>query len=1033
MPNGHKPNPILVALRRASLASAAEERRSAEASRQRGLARAVADRELFLGMLAPVAGGYATRRIEEEEDRLRQQGVDPERFRSGFRLSKGLGTVAGYGALMATPLRLPIRAAKTVIGGVLRAGTEGALTAGGVTAGSRAIEEALLHPGEPRLGPRMAKAATTGFKAGAPVGAVLGGGLAGLVRRKALLREVKELGERGSIPSGPPPVPPTALEGAPLPTPKAEPIPPTVARPDVDQFVNVSKYDFADPSGEMRLRQEVSRLIETKGLAPKRVEHWDEVRAVAADLGLEVEALAVGTGPLAAKRLRLNRAELLGIRNLVSKNLDDMGEYAKATADPATAPVTRAAAEVKLRALDQQNTILLDRMIPTASRMGRDLNSLKMIANRAIDNAPLWLAKAKAIGGDRLTPEIAAEIGRLSQAGDREGMMGLLMNLQQASRGEKLTTFFKANILTNPVTHMVNVGSNTVLAGLEQGKNAPAALADQIMSLQTGTRTVSGPSFQELRASGAGARQGLQEAVRMLRTGQPPAEVLQRFDIPRQINYDNKILDAYTKGVFGALGAEDRIFRGAAYRGSLVNQARALAPKGPQLDALLREPTDAMVLRAIADAEEAVVADPTRLGKALGSLAKLPGGQFVIPFTRTPAAVAVRTLEYSPFGLLKGTADVFRVMTGGLPPEAQREAAKLFGRGVTGTSLVALGAWLRGNGLLTTNIPTGQQGEKETRQLLGLPAAAVKVGNEMVSLQRLTPLGNLIVLGGDLYDAFAKGQGPGEIAAQAGASVGQSLLNQPFVSGIQRVLTGTTTEPSLLLRQAQATATGFVPAASLVAGVARATDPTIREPKTFSEAVQARIPGLSRQVPAALTQFGRPARRESGLLGALNALVLPTPITTAPNDPLLTELGSIGATIPRRRPSKEVPRPLVRELVTVEGPVLRQALTALIASPEYQALSPEGRLASVESNVAGLRAKALIGQQRRDVGSELRRLGSDLSEEGLEGLPVGRLRPFLLSRKYRQATDAQKRVLWQEEAQRYNAAVSGRQLRAVPR
>jgi hypothetical protein len=464
------------------------------------------------------------------------------------------------------------------------------------------------------------------------------------------------------------------------------------ARPDVDQFVNVSKFSHADPSGEQRLRQTVSHMVEATGRAPRTPVTWEEVQTEAAKLGLNPESLS------RKKVDRLHGPDMLAIRNIVSSNLEAMEVAGKKLAEGGMlTDLERSKLVAQMNAMDAQNMALLDKFTEARTRAGRDLNNLKMVAMRSNDPVA-WMARAQQWAGKPLEPATRELIQQLAREGKVQDYLQLMQTLRKSGTLEKIGTYWRASILYNPLTHIVNTANNAALAGLETAKDVPGSVFDRLLSLATGQRTLTAPSIRQAKAGLAGARQGLREAWQVVR-GIPVDEALQKFDFGHDVNFGNgwggKLFNAYVQVPFRGLGAADRVFKTAAVRYSLVNQAEA---KGIDVASVLANPPDDMMMQAVLDAAQATVQDATTIGKILGTVshAGKGAGVFVVPFSRTPGAVATRTAEYTPFGAAMGIAKAQKVVRAAMKGAEfsaadQREAAKLLGRATTGAGLIAAG------------------------------------------------------------------------------------------------------------------------------------------------------------------------------------------------------------------------------------------------------------------------------------------------------------------------------------------------------
>lgn len=727
--------------------------------------------------------------------------------------------------------------------------------------------------------------------------------------------------------------------------------------PDVDQFVNSSKFSYTDPTGEQRLRDTVARVVRQNGLDPKQVVTWQETRDQAAALGLD--------DVTQANAKRMSRPELLALRNIVSDNIAEIGVLSQKLGNGELAPTEVGLARSRLAALDAQNMALVDKFSGARSEKGRELNSLKIIAANSRD--PLvWLAKAhQLIGPEKMTGEVQQKIVEAAGAGDVGTLARLVDNLSSPTLRERVMGFYKANLLTNPLTHIVNTTSNVAIAGMETVKDLPGAAMDRLMGMATGRRSLGAPSLEQAKHSIQGAVAGLGEAKKILQ-GVPLEEGLQKIDVRRSLNYGDspagRMVAAYVNGVFHALGAEDRVFRASAIRGSLANQARAA---GVSVAEATAHPTEAMMTQAITDAEQATFQDATAVGKALTAAQKIGGGamDLLIPFARTPGAVATRTAEYSPIGLGVGLARGLRVMLdkAGASAAEQREAAKLVGRGVTGSGLIALGMYLQSKGL-ATGLASRDKSERQMQRSLGKQEASIRNPltpdnvTEWLSIGRLNPVGNLIAVGATLQEALTKGAPKGEAAKLGAAASARLLLDQPFVQGISQANAllqdplGVGTSAALPLTA------GFIPGSAALGATARGIDPVVRSNDgELGATLMGRIPGLSQSLPPVLDVLGKPLARQGGLT---DQLLNPLRRSRETTNPVLLEMAAHGINLPapdRTLTSRYLRTPANptgtarlsedqwRQRQAVEGQQRQALIQRIIEGPGYAKLDAEGK------------------------------------------------------------------------------------------
>ena len=476
---------------------------------------------------------------------------------------------------------------------------------------------------------------------------------------------------------------------------------------DPDEFVNVAKFAL-DPTGEVRLRDEVVNVVEEHGLAPKeRVSHAT-TRRVASSLGLDPDKLA---GKLTEATGRLGGAEMLSIRNVVSQNVraaDHISQQISKSVDEVGEPLTTEALDRlsrTLTALESQNDVLLSRFIKERSQTGRDLNNLKILANASMEPVT-WLTRAQRLMGAPLPDAVKADIRGLVGANDRDGLVQYVAGLRQSPLTEKATTLWKAGLLSAPPTHMVNMISTGAMVTLEALKDVPATVYDTLLSTITKTRTKSFSLGDQATAAFRGANRGLKEA-RGAMLGMPTQETLRRWDVPHQVNFKSSILNGYTRFIFRSLGAEDRLFKGIVLERSMAEQARVLAKreglKGADLDAriaaLIEQPTDEMAIRAIEASELATFTNRGALGGMAASLKRTArqrspflsaAAEIAAPFSMTPSNVATRVAEFSPLGALSTVPDVVRIFKAAVEgkgvPEVQRKGCRASGALLGGLS-----------------------------------------------------------------------------------------------------------------------------------------------------------------------------------------------------------------------------------------------------------------------------------------------------------------------------------------------------------
>ncbi|MDP4225064.1 MAG: hypothetical protein Q8910_01645, partial [Bacteroidota bacterium] len=331
---------------------------------------------------------------------------------------------------------------------------------------------------------------------------------------------------------------------------------------------------------------------------------------------------------------------------------------------------------------------------------------------------------------DRATQIAQMPEGRQKQI-ELFGLKNDLLNLVPSSTTDKAIAVWKAGLLTSLRTHERNIVGNSIMLGSEVAKNVPGSFADRLMSLRTGQRTMT----NTLNGLGEfGSKKTRQEIMDLVKLGFDPNQDITKFDMQNHITWADtpvqQMLKKYTDAVFRPLGAEDKAFFNSKFANSLYDQAGAAAinagKKGDKafIKNLVDNPTESMLVNATKDANYATFHDKNALGSfaanAKNFLASQKGwkgevgkavSEIAAPFTGVPSSIVGKTVSYSPVGLIKGMYDVGKVMAKNVP-DLQRQAAQEIGRGVMGTGLFGIGAYLASKGLMT-----GQPKDKKEADL----------------------------------------------------------------------------------------------------------------------------------------------------------------------------------------------------------------------------------------------------------------------------------------------------------------------------
>lgn len=675
-------------------------------------------------------------------------------------------------------------------------------------------------------------------------------------------------------------------------------------------------------------REVIKDVIKNSGYEKKTVT-WEETQDIASKLGIDAAQLSK------KKAETLNGPEMLAIRDIINGNADFVVDAQKKLLDPAN-PLSKQTAEDlerKIQLAMSQSEDLMDKFLIARSQAGRDLNSLKIIANRSLDPTN-WLATARRVSGqERLSDEVQQEVLRLIGEKDRIGLVEYISGLRKSTLGEKGITLWKAGLLTNPTSHLKNVIGNTIMSGLESGKDIPATMADWALGKVTGQRTKAIAPLAKGKASAEGVAKGASLAKKYIKTGIDPDDLLRKWDVPKEVKFNNRVVQGYVDSVFRSLGAEDKVFRYKMIQRSLMEEsivrAKQLVKNGDieksalkeTIQQLYKNPTDDMARIAI-DAADYVTFQSDNVfanmaaGAKRGAGAARPAVEFLMPFTKTPSNVAKTIGDYSPVGIAKEL--VKQVKKG----YNQKQLSEAIGRGITGSTIIALGSALAASGKLT-GAPSEDSHERNIQEASGELSRSVKIGDTWTQINQFAPMGNLLILGADLYNTYSKGREEGksigaaaqETALQGGLSTIKQVTDQPFLKGVSGGLNALVQPERYGGNFVEQSISSIVP--SIIGAVSRGIDPVLRQSNEDSvvgqviDATKERIPGLSKSVTPQRTMIGtektimgnKPGEPEkrSGLqvMGdILQSLFDPTIRSEETKNPVLQEMKRLNHGVP---------------------------------------------------------------------------------------------------------------------------------------
>lgn len=573
----------------------------------------------------------------------------------------------------------------------------------------------------------------------------------------------------------------------------------------------------------------------------------------------------------------VQNAEKADLENIINRN-DDLGtataseylnklsrEYETASAARKT-EIALESADIANRKADRlaeagreiQAASLLSRLTPEG-QLRYVANEIKRYNRKAPDNKKI----------PELTPEQSKQIlDEMDEIRRTENPLERRMKffeLQKKVQGmipssnlRKLTQLWKAGLLTGIKTSGLNIFSNASHLVTETISGLAAAGFDRVFSVFTGQRTTAAT----MRGALNGIKEGTVKGKRYFFSGFDERNLGEKLDYKR-VNFGKggvgRVLQAYTDQVFQTIGAQDQPFYYSALARSYMDQALATAMneglKGKaavkRAYQIVEEPTEEMMENAVRDATTAVFMNDTVLGDVAQWMQKTPIiGQFIIPFAKTPSAVATQIMNYTPTGAV--TEVIKQIYKGKFD---QRALSKALGRSTLGTVPMYIGWQMAGDGRVSLQYPSGDTRQIELDKAEGVAYNSVKVGDEWRNPIALGPAGLLILMGAHIRVAMEKSGSANEAVVNGALGLYETLTEQTFLTG----LTNFTSMIEDLQTSGKSTFGNFVASfiPTIVSDVARATDTAERQAETTVERMARRIPGARQRLEPKVDILGR--------------------------------------------------------------------------------------------------------------------------------------------------------------------------------
>lgn len=593
-----------------------------------------------------------------------------------------------------------------------------------------------------------------------------------------------------------------------------------------------------------------------------------------------------------------------------------------------------------------------------------------------------------------IDPELAdAYLTAESDAGRKAAWDAITQSIADQSPStfrEKADAWRYLSMLGNPTTHVRNLAGNAIQLGARTVKNTIGALIEPMVVRDSSQRTKS-----VVGRSGADAklRQWAKEqyaADQQIAMGGGKYSEYNASGIAREIEEKRRAQVFGKSGVGKAVNAASRWNTAALDRGDVLfnrpayveSFAQALKAKGvtaeeaqsgakPELVAAARE-------YAINEAQKATYRNTTDLSELLARAGHYQGDNkaakalsiaydAVMPFRKTPANILTTGLDYSPIGIAKAVKQAAVDVKSGKATAA--DAVDSLCEGLTGTGILALGAYLASEGLL--NLRAGDDDDEEAfNKTLGHQDYALELGGRSYTLDWAVPAAIPLFAGAALVEGGMGFGGLMDAVSNIGDVVLETSMLSTFNDIIRNISYADNPMASAVGRVASSYASQFLP--TVGGKIASALDDTVRksyvesdtsqlerDAKYFGQTVLRKTPFAREAIQPSIDMWGEEVSNGDPLLRIIQNSVSPSTVKEIKNDAVAQEVWRLYEATGEGLPSAAEKSFVVNgerkyltgeeytEYAKVMGQTRRQVLEPLLKSKGYQKLSDADKAKAV--------------------------------------------------------------------------------------
>lgn len=274
-------------------------------------------------------------------------------------------------------------------------------------------------------------------------------------------------------------------------------------------------------------------------------------------------------------------------------------------------------------------------------------------------------------------------------------------------------------------------------------------------------------------------------------------------------------------------------------------------------------PADAYTL-ATQEAYKATFKDDTKLATILSDVRRTLGvpGDIVMPFTKTPANIAMRGIDYSPVGVANALVKLKNAKSN----VEVSNALTLLGQGATGTAAIAVGYALAQSGIIQGAL-SDDKDEAQWEKSHGKLAYSVKVGDNYYTFDWAQPASIPIILGTTIYQCMQDSDNALDTIYQGAVAATNAWSDLSPLQTLTDIFGGNGTPAENIADTFLEAPLGWIPAQ--LGAAARIGDTTQRvtydntsKLNNIINQAKSKIPGMSQTLPVAYDTWGNPIKRQ---------------------------------------------------------------------------------------------------------------------------------------------------------------------------